>query len=51
METVKFKIQKLFAEPFNGHPSRKHESKTKDALLLLAEEIDNLRENHTSGRV
>jgi len=51
METVKFKIQKLLAEPFSGHPSREDEFKTKDALLLLAEEIDRLRESHTSGRV
>ena len=51
METVKFKIQKILAEPFTGHPSREDEFKTKEALLVLAEAIDNLRQNHTSGRV
>ena len=50
METLKFKIQTIFAEQFTGHPSREDEDdirKLKDACLIIAGAIDNIHANQT----
>jgi hypothetical protein len=43
MKTVKDKIIEIFFEQISCHPSREDEIKFRDAIILLAEEIDLLR--------
>lgn len=41
--TVTDRIKDIYSKPFNGHPSREDEHKTKEAIMFLADQIDKLR--------
>ena len=43
MKLVKKQVVDIFTKPISCHPSREDEIRFKEAILLLAEEIDLLR--------
>ncbi len=44
MKTIKKQVEEIFNKPISCHPSREDEIRFKEAILLLAQQIDVLHE-------